>query len=195
MPDCQEKVIADLINGDLNALKQVYDNYWSKLYQVAFKYLGNGEDAEEAVQDIILRLWNYRKNLQADGNFEGYLIKIAQSSLLNKLRRKKLTTVPLAESTVLYGENFTENYVLVNELENLTQDILQKLPPRRYKIYCMSRDKGMTYEEIATELSIKRKTVENQMGLALAFLKEQLSQYQKTTLFIICAGIVLFLFG
>ena len=194
MPHSEKQLISSLIKGDINALKQVYDIYWSKIYQLAFKYLGNGEDAEEAVQDIMLRLWQYRKNLRKDGNFEGYLTKIAQSSLLNKLRGKKLKVVPLIESTVNHSENFTENQVLAKELEILTQDIIEQLPPRRYEIYCMSREKGMTYEEIATELSIKRKTVENHMGLALTFLKKQLNQYQKTTLFIICACIIFFLF-
>ena len=194
MPDCEEKLISSLKNGDLDALKQVYDNYWAKIYSIALKYLGNGEDAEEAVQDIILRLWKYRKNLRKDGNFEAYLIKIAQSSLINKLRGKKLNVVPLAENTVSNGVNFSENQVLAQELEGLTQNILEKLPPRRYEIYCMSRKKGMTYEEIANELSIKRKTVENHMGLALTFLKKQLNHYQKTTLFIICAVLIFYLF-
>lgn len=191
----EKKLVSALIKGDINALKQVYDIYWNKIYQISLKYLGNSEDAEEAVQDIMLRLWQYRKNLRKGENFEGYLIAIAQSSLLNKLRNKKLNVVPLTETILSYSDNVTENQVLTNELEHFTQDMIEKLPPRRYEIYCMSRKEGMTYEEIANTLSIKRKTVENHMGLALTFLRKHLEKYQKTTLFILWTSIIRFLFG
>ena len=66
---------------------------------------------------------------------------------------------------------------------------VNELPTERKKIFLMSREDGMKYKEIAAELNISVKTVENQMGKALSTLRTELSEYLPAIIIAICIGI------
>ncbi|MEN7546297.1 RNA polymerase sigma-70 factor [Rapidithrix thailandica] len=189
----KNQLASELKKGNCDALKEVYNKYWYRLYRLSMKYLSNQEDAEEAVQDVMLKLWKYRENIREDKELDGYLLKIAQNTLLNTLRKKKLSMVPLTGDTVLsYQACTTEHEVLANELENISEELLSQLSPRRYKIFCLSRKKGLSYEEIAKKLNISKKTVENQMFFTLSYLRKKLKEYRHAHLSIMLIGMVWF---
>ncbi|MBT34586.1 MAG: hypothetical protein CMO01_33405 [Thalassobius sp.] len=165
--------VALLKAGDLKAFKQVYDTNWDRLFRISFKYLQNRQDAEEAVHDIFTTFWRYRNNLDANQGINGYLLKIAQTTLLKIVRRKKIEYVSYPHENIA-TTNHTENEVIIRNFEEYSSSLIDELPEKRKLIFQMSRDQGMSYDEIAKQLNISKKTVENQMVSALKFLRKKL---------------------
>jgi len=81
------------------------------------------------------------------------------------------------------------NSAETSELQKMIDQAINKLPTERKKIFLMSREDGLKYKEIAEELNISIKTVENQMGKALSTLRTELSDYLPAIIIAICMGI------
>ncbi|UZR96631.1 RNA polymerase sigma-70 factor [Chondrinema litorale] len=166
--------VALLKAGDIKAFKQVYDTNWDRLFRISYKYLQNKQDAEEAVHDIFTTFWKYRNNLDVNQGIHGYLLKITQTTLLKIVRRKKIEYVSYPHENIV-SSNLTENEVIIRNLEEYSSSLIDELPEKRKLIFQMSRNEGMSYDEIAKQLNISKKTVENQMSAALKFLRKKLS--------------------
>lgn len=160
---------------DPDAFKKVYLRYRLKLYYFAFRFMRNKEDAEEVVQEVFIKIWNSRKQLNETLSFNSYLFTIAKNHIFN-LNRDKINheafinfLIPFCNDT----ENTTEETVISNDLETHLNNAIDNLPPRRKLIFKKSREEGLTYPQIASELKISEKTVESQIHLALKWLKSQ----------------------
>lgn len=181
-----EQIIKGFSSGDPKAFRLVYDRYWPMVYRIAMQYMRSSQEAEEAVQDIFLRLWKYRESIQSGDHLKGYLVKISYSVLVRLWHnRKAVISVALMEANQLAQEDADQ--LVYQEFFNLASDAIQQLPEKRRQIFLMSREDQMTYDEIAQTLGISKKTVENQMTAALKFLKEKLISYPYPSAFILAA--------
>lgn len=168
-----------LFQGDTRALNLLMERYYTGLCRFAVKHIRNEQEAEELVQDILVSLWDKRQILPAITSLPAYLYKAVKNRAINYLRAEmkkpefeydtSQVSVPIA-AAVLEDMN-------VNELEKLVAIAIQKLPERCRIIFDLSRNAGLTYREIADELSISQKTVETQMTIALTRLKEYLKDH------------------
>lgn len=168
-----------LFQGDTRALNLLMERYYTGLCRFAVKHIRNEQEAEELVQDILVSLWDKRQILPAITSLPAYLYKAVKNRAINYLRAEmkkpefeydtSQVSVPVA-AAVLEDMN-------VNELEKLVAIAIQKLPERCRIIFDLSRNAGLTYREIADELSISQKTVETQMTIALTRLKEYLKDH------------------
>ncbi len=160
---------------DPEAYKKIYTKYRLKVYYFAFRFLRNRTDAEEVVQEVFIKIWNLRKQINETLSFNSYLFTITKNFIFN-LNRNKINhqafinfLIPFCSET----ENNTEESVISNDLEEHLRNAIDKLPPKRKIIFKKSREEGLTYPQIASELNISEKTVESQIRLALKWLKEQ----------------------
>lgn len=141
-------------------------------------YLNNKSDAEEAVQDTFFRLWESRNKHILKSSAQAYLFRAVRNHCLNLNRH-----LNVEKSYQEYWQNqeqnasATDQQTLSTELKGRIQAAIQKLPPERKKIFLLSRYEGLKNREIAEQLGLSIKTVENQMSKALKFLKEELSEY------------------
>lgn len=142
-------------------------------------YLKDYAAAEEVVQDLFFNLWKKREELEITTSIKSYLYKAARNHSLNVIKHievrenyKKMNEEHRSDSE-MQGTDEMETL----ELEQRIKDAIDQLPPERQKIFLMSRYEDLKYREIAEKLKISVKTVEAQMGKALKFLKEQLSDY------------------
>jgi len=167
----------------LEAMKQnvnkafdvLFERYWSTLYSTAFYYLKDADAASEIVQDIFLRIWGKRHDYEIR-SFRNYLTAAARYHIYKKLKARKAIAlsyiadyeeVKLLQKSVNEGEE--KLYRL--ELENTVELSLKQLPKRCREIFILSRNKHFSNEEIAQQLNISRRTVENQLTSALHFLR------------------------
>lgn len=143
--------------------------------------------AEEAAQEALIATWNNRETLDPNKSIRSYLKTATTSRALNiiKSRRHHIGDGPdaldLTESGYRDPHHETEN----KELGDTIRRAVDHLPERCRAVFVLSKYEGMSQKEIAAELEISPKTVENQMTKALKMLREQLRPYLASGLFFI----------
>jgi RNA polymerase sigma-70 factor (family 1) len=168
--------IQQLIAGDEAAFDLIYEAYSSKVYRLAFRFLKDGQQSEEIVQECFINLWTSREKLNAAGDIWLYLYVIAKRLSLNSLRQM-CQSRQLSDNLVNHiatVHNDTEEDLLVSDLEQFTERIINKLPRQQQLIFRLSRVEHLTHKEIADQLQISPNTVKNHMVEALKTLKSQL---------------------
>jgi RNA polymerase sigma-70 factor, ECF subfamily len=163
------------------AFELLFRKYYIRLFNFANKFIANSAESEEIVQEVFLNIWNKRDQLQLDEVIRPYLFKSIQNLCFNFLKHKKLIDNYYSIIEVVYknqSEEFnTYESLLYTELQEKVDVAIQSLPDQCRKIFQMSRQDGLKYNEIATELGISVKTVETQMSRALSKLKDELRDY------------------
>lgn len=178
-PDKNEKIlVAELRNSDVEAFDFLYHQYNNKLYHFAFSLLKNEEDACEIVQETFFRIWEKRNNIDSSKSFKSFLFSVSYHLIIDQLR-VRLKDQEFRNSLNKYfsePSNFQENRLDYNTLETEINKAVDELPEKRKKIYRLSREKGLSYKDIAEQLGVKPKTVENQINLALKHIKTRLGK-------------------
>ncbi len=167
-----------LQRGDKDALKQLFDVYYDDLFHYGMKLVLNREIAEEIVQDIFISLWEKHKERDIS-SFRHYLFKAVKNRSINYLKRN-IPSFDQIEDERIFNESYeaTPYKEIANrELADIIENALEKLPKRCALVFSLSRNSDMSYKEIAEELNISVRTVENQIGIALKKLREMLSDY------------------
>ena len=175
----EEKIkylVLRIANDDEAALKELIRLYSSKLFAYALKFTKSREYAEELVQETFVRLWLHRKKLKQELSFNAYLFTIAKHLAFDFLKK----TAQEAELKAALLENYTPLYNPVEaqlkyeEYERMAIQAIGHLSPKRQLIYKLSRENGMTYDEIALHLGISRNTVKEQIAQATKSIKDYL---------------------
>ena len=175
--DKQEKAaIISLKSGDFEAFDQLFKKYGKRLYGFAIGYLKSHEDAEELVQDIFVKVWENRAELDENQSFNSYLFTIAKNTILNHFRKKvhQQSYIEYIKQHTKLIHTKTEEDIIFSDLDAQAKKVIDQLPSRRREIFLLSRERGYNNEEIAQRLNISKKTVENQITHALKFIREQL---------------------
>lgn len=171
-------LVAKLKSNSSSAFQALFEKYSQRIYRFSIGYLKNNQEAEEIVQDVFLRVWKTREKLVAEQSFESYLFTIAKNSILNTIRKANYEKAYLEYSSLHPNKNsLLEEELDFKELDRIYRQAIEKLPARRKEVYRLSRDKGLSNREIANELGISVKTVENQMTAALSAIKKELLSY------------------
>ena len=174
-----DRELADKIkSGQLNAFDQLYERYSQNLYRFARSFLKTHEDAEEVVQEVFFRVWNKRKELSGRKSFKSFLFTIAYNVIIDQLRKR--VKDQKYEQFLIYQaqRNFLNSgdNLEYEDLKKQVEKAIYDLPEQRKKIYQMSREEGLSHKEIALRKSIKVKTVENHINLALRHIRKQLGK-------------------
>lgn len=173
--------VQNLISGSKSAFTDIFYAYHKKIYLFCRKYFFNQEDAEEVVQDVFLKLWQRRKNIDPEQNFQSYLYAIAKNSVYDSLKKKVKQQMQYYDTSFDEAVNETENLVLFRELQKNFDEALTTLPDKRREIFYMSRKEGLSNKEIAEKMGISLKTVETHISLAIQHFRKLFDPNQLTT--------------
>ncbi len=171
-----EKMYLQAIASDnIQAFEQLFLTYQPKLIFFLKGFLHDEESSRDMAQEIFLSLWINRNKLKNVRSFSAYLFQIARYNIYNHFDRllvhEKYTIeqiIQLTESTSL------EEEIFLKDLQEYIETIVRNMPPQRQRIFRMSRYDGLTNEEIAQQLQINRRTVENHLSAALSDLRKVL---------------------
>ena len=170
-----------MAEGDISAYRFLFDHHFSDLCNFILIYLHRKELAEEIALDIFTFIWEKRQSLQITATFKSFLFASAKNraiSLYRKEHLKMFTTVENAESSML--NDSTSQFSLENsELREIINNAIQKLPEKSRQIYLMAWEEDLSYKEIANQLGLSPKTIENHVGIALHKLRKSLKPYYK----------------
>lgn len=165
--------IADIATGGRSAFEALFRTHYRPLCAFANGYLKDAERAEDLVQDLFFHLWENRDTLGISGSVKSYLFTATRNRCLNALQASARRRTVAADEMQLPDEAVDDEDLHTERIARV-QAAVAALPEERRRIFRMSKFEGLKYQQIADQLGISVKTVENQMGKALASLRSEL---------------------
>jgi RNA polymerase sigma-70 factor (family 1) len=168
--------INSLREDDPLVFRQVFDEYHRRVYAYIYKKTGSTYMAEETMQLTFVKLWKYRRSLDAGLGLSTHIFRMATTTMIDLIRSerhkqhllKALKDQPVKEQDASFA---TEE----NELKKRVNVIVCRMPEMQKKVFEMSRFDEKSHREIAVALSISKKTVETHISRALKFLRQHLN--------------------
>lgn len=174
-----DEILKMLKQGKKEIIKYLFDLYYDDLCIYAYKLIEKQEIAEEVVQDIFIYCWEKRNTITIKSSIKNYLSRAVKNQSINYLK-SKYANLSFEEIDAGDKDSHSSNangHIVYNELSELANEAIKSLPERCGLIFRLSRTFGLTYKEIAEQLNISVKTVENQMIIALKRLREYLDTH------------------
>lgn len=158
-----QELVQLMQNGDdERVFVEIYNRYWDKMLAVAFNRLGNQEEAEECVQDVLYKLWKLRHDFALEkielSNYLARAIRNQSFNILDQRHRVRLKTehyTPAADINNLSPER----ELILRELQQQIDDSIKALPPQCQLVFKLSRQEGLSNKEIAQKLDLSENTV------------------------------------
>jgi RNA polymerase sigma-70 factor (ECF subfamily) len=174
----QERLIEQLKQGSKDAFHSLFNLYAPKIQSFALSYLGNKADAEELLQELFLKIWEIRSTLDSSKNIKSFLFKVCVNLIYDYIRRKnieKAYTGYAGQMDQATADSTWQEVIYNDMLANLN-NLVNTMPEQRQLIFRLSKEQGLTNEEIARQLGLSKRTVENQLYRAVSYLKEKIGQ-------------------
>ncbi|MBK8969257.1 MAG: RNA polymerase sigma-70 factor [Saprospiraceae bacterium] len=179
----EKQLLRRFREGDEAALDRLFETYYGYLFKIACSILSDPALAKDCVQEVFVRFWQKRGELEVKTTLKGYLQRSIINECLGQLRKRKLPAAPEEASLRLPDPAASAQQTLEMEsLNALVQAAVDRLPEQCRLIFRMSRLQELSYREIAEQLEISPKTVENQIGKALRQLRAELGPWLKLLL-------------
>lgn len=160
-----DRQLLDLLQeSNEQALAEIYERYWSKLYLQAYNIIRDRQLSEDIVQEVMVQLWIRRTVHQID-SLKAYLYTCIKYQVFKALPLVKGKAIVL--SPVFSVVNDTDSPVNTKDLQRLLDDAVAKLPVKCRNVFNLSRKDHLSTKEVAVRLGISPKTVENQLTIAL----------------------------
>lgn len=181
-------------DGDTTAFKQLVEKYQKAVMSLAYRFLGTREEAEDAAQEVFLRVYNAAKKYKPEAQFATWLFRIATNVCLNELRHRKRVQEVSLEPSHENSERGSgmdvpapasmrpDTHLEQKERRRIIQESLEVLPPNQRMAVVLKRFEGLSYQEIAEVLNVSVSAVESLLFRAKQTLKKKLTpyvQYQK----------------
>ncbi|GAB3361610.1 RNA polymerase sigma-70 factor [Arachidicoccus ginsenosidivorans] len=169
--------LMDLIKRDNQvAFETLFDRYGAVLISHTHRKLLDMAAAEDVVQDIFIKLWERRKEINCD-NIAGYLFTSARHMVLNVIKHRQVI-VRYEKDFKHFVENHpinsTEHIIQKKELEAILMAEIDKLSPRMRQVFILSRQENLSHQQIADRLGISKFTVNDHIKASLRILKTKI---------------------
>lgn len=165
--------------GQITAFEMLFRTFYQPLCNYAYSFLQDRDEAEEIVQSIFMNVWEKRSKLEIRTAVKPYLYAMVRNACLNVIKHEKIKQQHVAMELNV-AERSVESVsrtINASELETKISNAMDRLPEQCRLVFKLSRFEELKYAEIASQLNISVKTVENQMGKALKIMREQLKDY------------------
>ncbi|WP_127129546.1 RNA polymerase sigma factor [Pseudoflavitalea rhizosphaerae] len=173
-----QELLNRIAAGDQEAFASLHHQYWDECYGLALAFLKSPDQAEDVVQDVFLKLWVKRSSLPAIKDFTPYFMVMVRNEIINYLRqlaqRQKKHAQYVSDNSVHLQQFFS---VSDADTASIIQKALSELTERQQQIFSLSRDNGLSHEEIAEQLGLSKKTVSNTITQVLNHLRITLYQH------------------
>lgn len=161
-----------------STFEALFKEHYNTLANYAFSILKNKENAEDVVQDVFVKLWQNTPGIINTPQVKFYLLTAIKNNCISILRKESGKVFVQPEDAHLPANAEPARQEPGHEdIPELINRALSTLPPQCLVIFRMSRFGKLTYQQIADELGLSVKTVENQVGKALRTMREYAKQH------------------
>jgi RNA polymerase sigma-70 factor (family 1) len=178
-----KELLKYIAQNDHLAFEQLFNRYWTSLFDTAYNVLKSKDLAEDIVQEVFVNIWQRRSSLKVEKEFAGYIHQSAKYATFQYLKREV--------KKVAYSEDFTqqtqgqnklfsnpiEDLINIKELEKIIQNVVEELPRKCQQVFRLKREEGLSITKIAEITGIAPKTVQNHINRANTILRSKLSEY------------------
>lgn len=171
-----EHLVKAMKIGQLEAFEELYASYFQKVYFFALKICKSREAAEEITHDTFVTIWQKRQSLMDDIPIDGLIFKITKDASLKQLQKIARKYVMESNLQQTNGEldNSTINQIEYKERLGQVEEAMEKLPPKRRKIFEKRVLDHQSIQSISQDLGISENTTKTQLQKATKFVREQL---------------------
>lgn len=167
----EKKLLERIAGNDAGAFAIFFHHYKNKIYSIALKISGSAFLAEEAVQDIFMKVWMKRAELVQVHNVSAWLNTITCNHLFTVLKKRanrELREIALEQVEIAdQGLSDTGKMVLNRETATILKKAINTLPSQQGKVYLMVKEYGLKKEEVATRLNLSAETVKVHLSKAI----------------------------
>lgn len=165
----ERELLLRIAHNDADAFTCLFNYYKNKIYTIAYKLTESPAMAEEAVQEIFMKLWIKRKDLPGVEHFSAWFYTVARNHMFTLFKRKAVSACRgISEIDPAYFfTNDAEERILLKETETIIKKALHALPPQQNKVYHLIKEKGYKKEEVAAFLNLSPETVKIHLAKAM----------------------------
>jgi len=168
-----------LLVDDESSFSELYNQYWQSLFKYIIRILPDEDDVVDVIQDTFVTFWELRDQWGKLKSVKAYLFIIARNMAFKKLKANLQKNNVLEDYLYFYGAITTfEQVINANELSQIIDAEIDKLPEKMREIFVLSRKENLSYKEIAEKLKISDLTVKKQISNSLKCLRPKIdSEY------------------
>jgi len=171
-------LVKRLRKNDKQAFELIFNKFRDKLYYFTFGYLHSQAETEEIIQNVFVSLWENRDMLKEVYPIQNYLYKVTVNHIYNYFKHQSVRQ-KYAEHIAFelpIEDHHTEQNIKANDLEEIVDTFVEELPLKQQLIYRLSRREGLCHTEIAQQLGLSVRSVENQIYRALVYIRQKLRE-------------------
>jgi RNA polymerase sigma-70 factor (ECF subfamily) len=174
----EKAMLTSLAKGSRVAFTQIFDLYYPSVFTYARKYLRSTEEAEEATQDVFIRIWNKRECLFEVENFSTYLFSVKKNIMARRLKYLVQNTSLDDDTAIqLTSSRYADDEIRTTQVTDAYHDALVALPPHQLKVFKLVKEEQMSYEQVGSALKISTNTVKFHMKEAFRLLRQRLKPF------------------
>jgi len=172
----ERDLLLRLRDGDEVAFEEIYHRYKRRLAGNLLRMVKSDDLADEALQDLFMKLWENRSTIAVDQPIRAYLFRIAENLVFDTYRRaardKRLREFLLVTQPETYTH--VEEDIIQQERQRILDEAISMLPPQRQQVFRLCKLEGRSYDEVSEMLNISTSTVNGHISKANAFLQDYL---------------------
>lgn len=175
----EEKLIARAAKGDASAFNELLGTHEKKMYAVCLRMCGNHEDAQDCLQEAMLRVYRAISGFRGQSSFSTWLYRVTMNTCLDELRKKKNRPTTSLDSLLDAGWSPSndldtpERHAMASEKRRAIQQVISELPEDMRSAIVLRDLQGFTYDEISQMLSINVGTIKSRISRGREKLREK----------------------
>ena len=182
LPYTDQLLLQEIAAGSETAFCRLFDHYWNRVYASALVLTKSSPMAQDIAQEVFLQLWQNREKATDIQKLDGFLFISARNLIFKKMSRLKLEdayqhylTYQARAASGVSGD--TSVPTEFKELQTLVELGISQLPPQQQKAFRLSRERGLSHEEISHQMGVSRAAVKDYIVRSLAFLRKYLREH------------------
>lgn len=183
----EKELLVQLKQDSESAFEELYKLYSARLFGNLLKLVKSEIDAQEILQDVFIKIWDNRQQIDTDKSFRSYLFKIAENKVYDLFRKisrdKKREEALLSIATSEYVH--IEETILNKESTALLNKAIESLPPQRQQIFRLCKLEGKSYKEVSETLGISVSTISDHIVKATKSIRSYFEENEHTLLTLI----------
>ena len=176
MSSKEQELVSLIKTGNVPAFDAIYYNYSRRIYAFVLGIIKVRDDANDVVQEVFITLWDKRENLKENLSLKSFLFTIAYNATISYIRKsvKENRFASVVKQHYVPANESADSMLNYNELKDKLDNTVNSLPKRQKEVFVLSREKEMSYKEIAVNMGISVNTVENHMVKSLSFIRKNI---------------------